>query len=395
MIKVKKKLVTIFLLLLSFILNSISQPVHAASNTTVSGFLLNRSLTYGQQVYVGSIYADAGNYIIALTGLNWGLTQNSNGTYNGSTIYDGYTYHGYYELKIVDDQNNAIYDKIIYPNNYGRELTTIMDSINNLQFNPTTKLDFYITNALWEDYAGRNVTYLQYYVLLSSTNYTIGQATISQADKLAVQTQQYAQQAATNAQQAATAANNTMSYAQQAQQAAINAQNAANQVNTIVNSTLTTAAGVVQDSSGTVLTAARAAQAAAQNAVTGISNISSKIDANQNALTNQLNNLQNTVTNNFNNLSQFLTPSLKKISGFNGATATSGTSIRLILDYSNATDYRYSIDGGAWSLWNPLTGNQISVPLGSPGAHTITVQVRNGSSPTCPTDQASLSVFKI
>ncbi|GIM48530.1 hypothetical protein DNHGIG_40790 [Collibacillus ludicampi] len=220
------------------------------------------------------------------------------------------------------------------------------------------------------------------------------------------QTVQNAASAAQGAQTAAQAAQSAAQNAQSAAQAAQTAsQNALNNTNTIINSYLSTSAGVVQDSSGTVLTAARAAQAAAQNAVTGIqnaqnslSNLSSKIDANQNALTNQLNSLQTAVTNNFNNLAQYLTPNLKKVSGYNGATATSGSSIRVVLDYSNATDYRYAVDGN-WSAWTSLAGysstGYITVPLSSPGAHTITVQIRNGNGANAPTDSASMTAFKL
>ncbi|GIM47682.1 hypothetical protein DNHGIG_32310 [Collibacillus ludicampi] len=186
---------------------------------------------------------------------------------------------------------------------------------------------------------------------------------------------------ATLAYQAATAA----------QQAAQQAQASADQVNSIVNSTLTVSAGVVQDSSGTVLTAARAAQQAAQQANTGIQNLSNQMGNLQNTL--------NTVNNSINNIQTLLPPTLKKISGYNGATATSSTLFKVTLDYTNATDYRVAVDGN-WSGWNSLSSYQTTgyIPVtlpSSPGMHQITVQIRNGSGSTAPTDQASMSVFKL
>jgi hypothetical protein len=203
--------------------------------------------------------------------------------------------------------------------------------------------------------------------------------------------QQTAQTAANAAQGAQTAAQNAQSAAQAAQTAA---QNALNNTNTIINSYLSTNAGVVQDSSGTVLTAARAAQANAQNAYNAANQADADIKNAQSALSNQLNNMQNTI----NNIQTLLPPTLKKISGYNGATATSSTTFKVTLDYTNATDYRVAVDGN-WSGWSSLSAYQIlgyiPVTLPSPGMHQITVQIRNGSGSTAPTDQSSMSVFKL
>jgi hypothetical protein len=212
-----------------------------------------------------------------------------------------------------------------------------------------------------------------------------------------------AQQTLNAANNAATAANNTVSYAQQAQQAAQAAQDAANQVNTIVNSTLTTSAGVVQDSSGTVLTAARAAQANAQNAYNAASQADTDIKNAQSSLSNQLNNLQNSLSNQMNQLQTNITntvqsampPILFKVYGYNGANATSSTSFKVSLDYTNATDYRYAVDGN-WSNWYSLSGynGYITVDgLISKAMHQITVEIRNGT--TGQTARGSMTVFKL
>ncbi|HHY67971.1 MAG TPA: hypothetical protein GX517_12405 [Alicyclobacillus sp.] len=170
-----------------------------------------------------------------------------------------------------------------------------------------------------------------------------------------------AQTAASAAQQAAAAANNTVQYAQQAA-------NAANAVNSIVNSTLTVNAGVVQDSSGTVLQAARQANSNAYNAWQSAQSANSKLDN----VTNQLNQVQT----NIQNINQYLPPTLNKISGLNGATATSNGSLQVVIDASNATQYSYKLDNGGWSSWMPIA-DAVSIPIPK-GVHTLTVQVANG-----------------
>lgn len=165
---------------------------------------------------------------------------------------------------------------------------------------------------------------------------------------------------------------------QAAVDAARQAQQAAEEVNTIVNSTLTVNAGVVQDANGTVLSAARAAQQAAQQANSKLDNI-----------TNTLNQVQN----NIQNINQYLPPTLHKISGLNGANATSSGSLRVVIDASNATQYRYKIDSGGWSSWLPFSDNVVTVPIPR-GVHTLTIQVANGPVGTPgPAASASMQVI--
>jgi hypothetical protein len=199
-----------------------------------------------------------------------------------------------------------------------------------------------------------------------------------------------------------------------AQQASQNASNASAAANSIINNYLSTANGIVQDSSGTVLTAARVASTnaqnaynAAQNAVTGINNaqnaLSSKIDSSTstigskidssasslqtnlgNKIDSSLSNLQTNLNNSITNIQSVMPPILTKVSGYNGATATKTGSINLTLDYSNATDYQIKVDNGAWGAWSTLSsldtnGYITASGLSTTGVHTIYVQIRNGS----------------
>jgi len=172
---------------------------------------------------------------------------------------------------------------------------------------------------------------------------------------------------------------------QAAVDAARQAQQAAEEVNTIVNSTLTVSAGVVQDANGTVLTAARAAQMAAQAN-------SQKLDNISNALNQVQNNIQQ-VQQSVQNITQNMPPVLNRISGLNGANATSSGTLQVIVDASNVTQYRYRIDNGGWSAWLPFSDNVVTVPIPR-GVHTLTIQVANGPVGTPgPAASASMQVI--
>ncbi|WP_027416054.1 hypothetical protein [Aneurinibacillus terranovensis] len=223
-----------------------------------------------------------------------------------------------------------------------------------------------------------------------------------------------AQTAADAAIQARDAANNTVTYAQQASQ---NASSAANAANSIINNYLSTANGVVQDGSGTVLTAARVAQQNAANAYneahnarTDIANaqsaLSTKIDSSNSSLQNAINSkidsslssLQTNINNSITSIQNSMPPILNKVSGFNKAEATTGTSFNASIDYSNATEFQYKIDSGSWSAWTSLaqhdangyfTANGIS----GPGIHTLYVAIRNSA--TGPVAKGKMTFYKI
>jgi hypothetical protein len=176
--------------------------------------------------------------------------------------------------------------------------------------------------------------------------------------------------------------NTALSVAKQASQNALNAntnaQSAYNQAITATNgintanTTLGASAGVVQDSSGTVLQSAR-------QAVTGITNLQT-----------QINNIQN-----------YIAPTLTKVSGYNAATATSGTSFNVSLDYSGANEYQVKVDNGSWSGWTSLashdTNGYFTVSgVSTTGLHTIYVQIRyNGGASLSPVAKGKMTLFKL
>jgi len=208
--------------------------------------------------------------------------------------------------------------------------------------------------------------------------------------------------------------------AQQAQQAAQQAQQAAQQaasgVNYIQNNILSTSAGVVQDSQGTVLMEARLAKIKADQAVTAIGNVENKVDNIQNKVGNiesQLSDVQNQISSQLsavqnqlnqvnNNIANAMPPILMKVKGYNGATATKTSSIRLVLEYANANKYRYRLNGGSWSAWQAIPSDGVVTVSGltSPGVYTIQIEIRNepaGYAGTAPLPAAtgSFTVYRL
>ncbi|SMB96533.1 Alpha-tubulin suppressor [Thermanaeromonas toyohensis ToBE] len=93
-----------------------------------------------------------------------------------------------------------------------------------------------------------------------------------------------------------------------------------------------------------------------------------------------------------------VSPSILKLRGFRGATATSDPSGTAILEI-NVTDnlpgqlyYQYQINGGIPSSWFSLTGGTISIPGLSPGANSITVNVKDQVGNV---SSATITIFRI
>lgn len=150
--------------------------------------------------------------------------------------------------------------------------------------------------------------------------------------------------AAASAATAATAANS----------AATNALNAYTDANYIRNTMLSTDGGIVQDANGTVLGEARQAN--------------TKLDV-----------LQTTVTNIQNNLGGDTTPPVPVLKTVSGANATTGDSIRAVLDISDnvSSQFTYSLDE---IVYNPVPGDKIiTLPITQPGANVISVWVKDES----------------
>jgi len=91
-------------------------------------------------------------------------------------------------------------------------------------------------------------------------------------------------------------------------------------------------------------------------------------------------------------------PTISRLRGFRGATATTNPDGTAILEI-NVTDnlpgqlyYQYQINGGTPSSWLPLTGSTISVSGLSPGANSITVNVKDQAGNV---SSATVTIFRI
>ncbi|MDD4406364.1 MAG: hypothetical protein PHO36_16570, partial [Parabacteroides sp.] len=195
----------------------------------------------------------------------------------------------------------------------------------------------------------------------------------------------------TAAQGAKTSADNAASYASAANTNAANAssyaQSANTNTNTIINSYLSTANGIIQDASGTVLVAARGAKTSADNANSilnngtfGLSALNTKLDTVDTNTSTQIANLDTKINNmqsTINNLQTESSPEILLVQGVNGATCTTDGTFKLIISAKDAEEYRASILGEVDSGWT--TSNQITLNGISAGARTINIEARNNA----------------
>lgn len=76
-------------------------------------------------------------------------------------------------------------------------------------------------------------------------------------------------------------------------------------------------------------------------------------------------------------------PTIHSLRGLNGATATRNSTVSLTIEVSDniagVLQYRYQVNGGAWSSYANLTGGIISVGGLALGANTVTVEVKDGA----------------
>jgi len=169
-------------------------------------------------------------------------------------------------------------------------------------------------------------------------------------------TKSSADNAASYASSAYTAASNASSYASGALTAA----------NYIRNTMLSTAGGIVQDGSGTVLAAARSANTSAGNAYNSAHSANIKLDL-----------LQNAITNIQNNLGVDTSPPVVTIRTLSGAAATSSNSIQAVLDVSDnvSSAFLYSLNNISYTV---LPENRtITLPVSSAGPNLIAVWVKD------------------
>jgi hypothetical protein len=234
--------------------------------------------------------------------------------------------------------------------------------------------------------------------------------------------QQTAQAAADNAYAANQAAQAAVSYAQNASTQASNASSYASQALNWLNGTW---CGYNLGTVGQNATNAMNNSATANNYLTNgsyglnaintnVTNIQSGVNSLQTSTNNiqtGVNNLQTTANNiqtsvsniqtSVNNITSVMPPTLNKVTGYNGATATSSTSFNVSLDYTNADEYSYKIDSGAWSTWSSLSGHDslgyLTVQgFSGTGMHTVYIQIRNNvSGQISPVAKGKVVVFKL
>ncbi|MCL4440496.1 MAG: hypothetical protein M1609_07880, partial [Firmicutes bacterium] len=136
----------------------------------------------------------------------------------------------------------------------------------------------------------------------------------------------------------------------------------------------------VRDAGGTVLSEARQAKANsqtastnAQNAFNEAVNINSKVDT----LQSTINGINTTITNISNNVSADTTPPLINLTTVTGAVATSGNTMRVVVDVADNISrvFTYSTDG---TTYYPLPADKIiTCSARAPGINLLPVWVRD------------------
>lgn len=184
-----------------------------------------------------------------------------------------------------------------------------------------------------------------------------------------------------NTQSAKNAANAAQALADSANANAINANaNATNAYNAVSNSNGNTITAV-RDAGGTVLSEARQAKTNSLNAYNTAQTVNNKIDT-----------LSTAVTNIQNSLGADTAPPEVKIRTASGALATSGNSIRVVVDASDniSTTFSYSLDG---TFFQPLPADGvINLPLHTSGSNLITVWVKDEAGNT---GRGSITIRKL
>ncbi|MCL6560924.1 MAG: hypothetical protein K6U74_19475 [Firmicutes bacterium] len=91
-------------------------------------------------------------------------------------------------------------------------------------------------------------------------------------------------------------------------------------------------------------------------------------------------------------LQNSMAPVLLKVSGYNGATCTTGSTFNVVVQASGATEFRVKADTGSWSSWVPVSGYATATGITGTRAHTIFVEVKNAAG-AITTGQ--MTVFKL
>ncbi|SHE97083.1 hypothetical protein SAMN02745218_01174 [Desulfofundulus australicus DSM 11792] len=92
------------------------------------------------------------------------------------------------------------------------------------------------------------------------------------------------------------------------------------------------------------------------------------------------------------NLQNSMVPVILRISGYNGATCTTGSTFNVVVQAPGATEFRVKADTGSWSAWTPVSGYATATGITGNGAHTIFVEVRNAAGATA---SGQMTMFKL
>jgi hypothetical protein len=179
---------------------------------------------------------------------------------------------------------------------------------------------------------------------------------------------------------AATLARESRDYASaasaQAAAAAVNAANSYSAVHGANGNTIT----AVRDAGGTVLAEARQSKINALNAYNQAVSIDSKVSALDTAagnISSRIDSLQTSVTNIQNNIGADTSPPVVRLRTVSGALATSGGSIRAVLEISDnvSSTFTYSLDGISFQAMP--ADMIITLPVTDPGVNVIVVRVKD------------------
>jgi hypothetical protein len=415
--KVLFSLILCFSFSLNFLLNSASANTMTVSRTAVftgSGVPWQTWLK-GLGWFVRFDSPDSGYSFTRLGSMECNFTTVSKTNYT-------YLSGGYLRLYVTDDRGVILYDNNFTVGSGLRLITNHYDGYGTGNGIGQDQVQYQLTLPDIYDNYGSSYFYLVaedhttgsnglMALTNTSTPYTISggySPTLDEIDNATLQIQRQIQSAVDAANNASNAANNASSYASQALNwlngtwggynlgtVGINATNAMNNSATS-NSYLTNGTyglNAINTNVTNIQSGVNSLQTSTNNIQTGVNNLQTTA-----------NNIQSSVSSiqtSVNNITSVMPPTLNKVTGYNGATATSSTSFNVSLDYTNANEYSYKIDGGSWSTWYSLSTHDtlgyLTVPgISGTGMHTVYIQIRNNvSGQISPGAKGKVVVFKL
>lgn len=146
-----------------------------------------------------------------------------------------------------------------------------------------------------------------------------------------------------------------------------------------------TAAQSAYNAANTASSYANQAYVAASGAKTSADAAKSVAEANS----AKIDNLQNDV----NLIKSSIVPEIQEIKGYLNATCTTGSTFKVVVNTSNADEFRVKADTGSWSSWVPVSSYATATGITGTGVHTISVEVRNSALGTTAAGQ--MTMFKV